>query len=266
MNEYAYINTSNGLNTKTFDGAMTRGEYISLLTNFIFADYEDEIAEVELTSLTDAGDISYSEAISDATNGVPSDMYETLSKAIALGIIDEDSLEWDSVICKSEAVKLLVSTIKTHNDLTGYAIGANQAWGSGYTVYEDGSYSYDASKDTDGGTDYANHLEQTWIKEEAYKQAGCSSNSEFVETYAPGQGTSEAWRAYALQNGADTTVGSWWVYYNTQAAGDEKSYAINQQTGEKMEAGPFTFFPNGGEFWGYGDEYNSNMEAYILSQ
>ena len=38
MNEYTYLNTSTGLNDKTFNTTMSRGEYIYLLTKYIYGD------------------------------------------------------------------------------------------------------------------------------------------------------------------------------------------------------------------------------------
>lgn len=266
MNEFAYINTSNGLNAKTFDGTMTRGEYISLLMNLIFADYEGEIPEVELTTLKDAGDINFATAINDASQGVPSDMYNVLKKAVALSIVDENSLEWDSALTKSDAIELFVKVNKVHNDLVGYAISADESFGSGYTVLENGGYTYDGSKDMDGGYDKESWLGSQWVKNEACKLAGCESMQEFIRAYAPGRDYGEAWRAYAQQNGADDVDGSCWIYYHGKAAGNEPSYAINKMTGEKIVAGPHAMLPGGLNFWGYGAEYETNSNEYILSQ
>ena len=188
MDAYAYINTSNGLNEKTFDGTMTRGEYISLLMNLIFKDYEGEIPETELAVLKDAGNITLAEAISDASKGAPSDMYTTLKNAVALGIVDEDSLEWDSVLTKADAIQLFIEANAVHNGLVGYFTLPSEAYKPGYTVNEDGSYSYDGSKDTSDSYDKEIWEGEQWLKDEAYKLAGCESMKEFVDTYAPGQG------------------------------------------------------------------------------
>ena len=40
MDEYAYVNTSTGLNEETFTSAMSRGEYIYLLANYYSQDYQ----------------------------------------------------------------------------------------------------------------------------------------------------------------------------------------------------------------------------------
>lgn len=48
--------------------------------------------------------------------------------------------------------------------------------------------------------------------------------------------------AYVKDQGADAYNGAWLIYYYGSAAGDQRSYAINQRTGEKMVAGPDSFF------------------------
>ena len=99
MDEYAYINTSNGINEQTFNSTMTKGEFIALVTNYIRADYlatlkewgytdlYSDTSDVTLSTVADAGDIKYSEAISDASKGVPTDLYETFKLAIKNGYL-----------------------------------------------------------------------------------------------------------------------------------------------------------------------------------
>ena len=48
--------------------------------------------------------------------------------------------------------------------------------------------------------------------------------------------------AYVKDQGADAYCGAWLIYYYGSAAGDKRSYAINQRTGEKMVAGPNSYF------------------------
>lgn len=127
MNEYAYLNTENGLTDKTFNTTMSRGEYIYLLTKSIFSqsnynDYLDGIGmkdeslseDVKLTTIKDGGDISLQDAINNVENGLPTDMYNTLARAVALGFIDEDDLNWDEAITKSEAVTLFIDAAETY--------------------------------------------------------------------------------------------------------------------------------------------------------
>ena len=42
--------------------------------------------------------------------------------------------------------------------------------------------------------------------------------------------------------GIDNICGAWFIYYYSSAAGDQRSYAINQRTGEKIVAGPYSYF------------------------
>ena len=127
MNEYTYLNTENGLNNKTFNTTMSRGEYIYLLTKSIFSqsnynDYldgvgmEDEslLEDVKLTTVKDGGDISLQDAINNVENGLPTDMYQTLARAVALGFITEDNINWDEAITKSEAVTLFIDAAETY--------------------------------------------------------------------------------------------------------------------------------------------------------
>lgn len=127
MNEYTYLNTENGLNDKTFNTTMSRGEYIYLLTKSIFSqsdynDYFDGVGmedeslseDVKLTTVKDGGDISLQEAINNVENGLPTDMYNTLARAVALGFIDEDDLNWDEAITKSDAITLFIDAAETY--------------------------------------------------------------------------------------------------------------------------------------------------------
>ena len=48
--------------------------------------------------------------------------------------------------------------------------------------------------------------------------------------------------AWVKSQGADELCGAWLIYYYGSAAGDKRSYAINQRTGEKIVAGPDSYF------------------------
>ena len=112
MNEYSYLNTDTGLNDKTFGTAMSKGEYIYMLANYYSQDYQAYmdnngyknniyLEDVTISTVSDAGDIKYSEAIKDSSKGVPSDMYKAFQTAINMDLITESDLEdWDSAITK----------------------------------------------------------------------------------------------------------------------------------------------------------------------
>ena len=126
MNQYTYLNTSTGLNDKTFNTTMSRGEYIYMLTNTIFNDaYTEMLAtvgktdeslseDVSLSTIKDGGDITLQDAISNPDNGVPTDMYKTLARAVALGFITEDDLNWDEAITKSDAIAIFIDATEVY--------------------------------------------------------------------------------------------------------------------------------------------------------
>ena len=125
MDEYTYLNTENGLNDKTFNTTMSRGEYIYMLTKCIYGDAyaqrmadagkEDETLsdDLSLTNIKDGGDITFQEALNNPENGLPTEMYQTLARAVALGFITEDTLNWDEAITKSEAINLFIDAVET---------------------------------------------------------------------------------------------------------------------------------------------------------
>lgn len=126
MNQYTYLNTENGLTEKTFNTTMSRGEYIYMLTNTIFNDkYTEMLAavgktdeslaeDVSLTTIKDGGNITFQDAISNPDNGLPTDMYKTLARAVALGFITEDDLNWDEAITKSDAITLFIDATEAY--------------------------------------------------------------------------------------------------------------------------------------------------------
>ena len=157
MNEYTYLNTENGLNDKTFNTTMSRGEYIYLLTKSIFSqsnynDYLDGVGmedeslseDVKLTTVKDGGDISLQDAINNVENGLSTDMYNTLARAVALGFITEDNLNWDEAITKSEAVTLFIDAAETYQ--TNMEEVNNKMFGlDGITASEDKTTSSETS-------------------------------------------------------------------------------------------------------------------------
>lgn len=126
MDEYTYLNTENGLTEQTFNTTMSRGEYIYMLTNTIFNDkYTEMLAavgktdeslaeDVSLTTIKDGGDITFQEALNNPENGLPTDMYKTLARAVALGFITEDDLNWDEAITKSDAITIFIDATEVY--------------------------------------------------------------------------------------------------------------------------------------------------------
>ena len=225
MNEYTYLNTENGLNDKTFNTTMSRGEYIYMLTKYIYGDTyaqrmeeaakEDETLsdDLSLTNIKDGGDISLQDAINNVENGLPTDMYNTLARAVALGFIDEDNLNWDEAITKSEAVTLFIDAVDT-------------------------AYANSMFVTASEGTVEATNSEGLTVDEAV--TADVEYIDELVKDYDGDLFTK--YDAYVKDQGADELCGAWLIYYYGSAAGDQRSYAINQRTGEKIIAGPDSYF------------------------
>lgn len=130
MDNYCYINTSNGLNEKSFESTMSRGEYIYMLTKALFGDEyssrleeagkeETDVDSVTFTTLKDGGDVTYQEALNSTDKGLPTDMFNTFKKAAAIGFVTEDSLNWDEAITKSEAINLFIDAVEVYQTNTG---------------------------------------------------------------------------------------------------------------------------------------------------
>lgn len=245
MNQYSYLNTSNGLTDKTFNTTMSRGEYIYMLTKCIYGDAyaqrmeeagkEDETLsdDLSLTNIKDGGDITFQEALNNPENGLPTEMYQTLARAVALGFITEDTLNWDEAITKSEAINLFIDAVET-------------SYGNAMFV---------TNKD---GTPEATNSEGLTVDEAT--KADYDYMDSLVANYEGDLFTK--YDAYVKDQGADAYNGAWLIYYYGSAAGDQRSYAINQRTGEKMVAGPDSFFygtsldDDGAEpFWGTDKTY-----------
>ncbi len=70
---------------------------------------DDRLAEdVTLTILKDGGNLSFLEALDNPDNGLPTEMCNTLARAIALGFIKENEIHWEEAITKSEAISLFI--------------------------------------------------------------------------------------------------------------------------------------------------------------
>ena len=219
MDEYAYLNTSTGLNDKNFSSAMSKGEYIYLLANYYSQDFQaymdnngfknnTYLEDVTISTVSDAGDISFSEAISDSSKGVPSDMYKAFQTAINMNLITESDLEdWDSAITKGEAIRLFTSMSLTYYQVAGQDSLTDEITDN--IVYPDVN-----PEDVDPKT--------TTMDADTAFALGKKELAEVTEQY----GGYEAWTAYAQSQGADATGGWCWIYYTGQGAGSEESYAV----------------------------------------
>lgn len=247
MNQYSYLNTSNGLTDKTFNTTMSRGEYIYMLTNTIFNDaYAEMLATVgkedetlsddlSLTNIKDGGNITFQEALNNPENGLPTEMYQTLARAVALGFVTEDTLNWDEAITKSEAISLFIDAVDTSY----------------------GNSMFATAKD---GTPEATNSEGLTVDEATALDVDYIDN--IVDELGYEGDLFTKYDAYVKDQGADELCGAWLIYYYGSAAGDQRSYAINQRTGEKMVAGPDSFFygtslddDEAAPFWGTDKTY-----------
>ena len=247
MDEYAYVNTSTGLNKETFTSEMSRGEYIYLLANYYSQDFQaymdnngyknnTYLEDVTISTVSDAGDISFSEAIADSSKGVPSDMYRAFQTAINMNLITESDLEdWDSAITKGEAIRLFTSMSLTYYQIAGQDSLTDEITDN--IVYPDVNPEDVDPKTTNMDADTAFAL-------------GKKENAEIDEKY----GSSEAWAAYALSQGADGIGGWCWVYYTGQGAGSEESYAVYMKEGSARYGEVFhlgDYLPDGTLFTGH---------------
>ena len=248
MNEFAYINTSNGLNQGSFITAMTKGEYICMVTNLIKADYLAEIeaqgyediyanAEVTLSTIKDAGDITLKEAMNDPSQGIPTDMYNTFKTAVQHGLLPESVLEdWDTSITKAEAIELFVG------------MAANYSSNIGNVLYT--------------GSDTAVDSETVGSNEEA-------ELADFADTL-PGEGTNdEKLLAWVKSQGGDYMFGWTVIFEHGRGAGSEPTYGLylkpgSDRYGERFVVGDY--LPCGTQLTGTWEEYQEWMGQDFINQ
>ena len=265
MDEYSYINTSNGLNEKSFSSTMTRGEYIALVTNYLRANYLAEIeangyvdnysdtSSVSITTVKDAGDIKYQKAINDADKGVPTDLYNTFKVAIANGYLTEDTLsDWDSALTKADALELFTTM-------------ATNAYNT-YQLYSD--YIDPVTATTDSTDSSTSEADAPRAETGAYLVTDEDGNAVLKEEYeienskwADINGKWDAvhqWSLYAQSQGADGAAGWCWTYDHGKAAGDQPSYAVYMKEGSPDYGKVFhvgDYLPDGTQFCGTMEEY-----------
>lgn len=92
---------------------------------------------------------------------------------------------------------------------------------------------------TEGGTSEATNSEGLTVDEAS--QADYEYMEEEIYKYYEGDIDTQM-AAVKKDYGIDSLCGAWFIYYYGSAAGDQRSYAINQRTGEKIVAGPNSYF------------------------
>ena len=266
IDEYSYINTSNGLNEKSFSSTMTKGEYIALVTNYLRANYLAEIeangyvdnysdtSSVSITTVKDAGDIKYQKAINDADKGVPTDLYNTFKVAIANEYLTEDTLsDWDSALTKADALELF--TTMATNAYNTYQLYSDYIDPS--TIANNSSESSDSSASSDSSENSNVNKEEVEIE-----------NSKWADINGKWDAVHQ-WNLYAQSQGADGGAGWCWVYINGKAAGDQPSYAVYMKEGSPDYGKVFHVgdtLPDGTKFNGTMEEYAANMGNEIIKE
>ena len=260
MDEYAYVNTSTGLNEETFTSAMSRGEYIYLLANYYSQDYQaymdnngfknnTYLEDVAISTVSDAGDISFSDAISDPGKGVPSDMYKAFEIATNMELISESDLEdWDAAITKGEAVRLFTTMSFMYYHVAGDGSLMDEI--AENIIYPDVNPEDVDPKATNIDGDIAFAL-------------GKQEFNEVTEEY----GGYEPWTGYAQSQGADGTIGWCWVYDTGKGAGSEESYAVYMKEGSPRYGEVFhvgDYLPDGSLFTGANHQEYRMAENRIL--
>ena len=260
MDEYAYVNTSTGLNEETFTSAMSRGEYIYLLANYYSKDYQAYmdnndfknniyLKDIVISTVSDAGDISFSDAISDPGKGVPSDMYKAFEIAKNMELISESELEdWNAAITKGEAVRLFTTMSFMYYLAAGDCSLMDEI--AKNIIYPNVNPEDVDPKATDIDGDIAFAL-------------GKQEYNEVTEAY----GGYEPWTGYAQSQGADGTIGWCWVYDTGKGAGSEESYAVYMKEGSPRYGEVFhvgDYLPDGSLFTGANHQEYRMAENRIL--
>ena len=267
MDEYSYINTSNGLNEKSFSSTMTKGEYIALVTNYLRANYLAEIeangyvdnysdtSSVSITTVKYAGDIKYQKAINDADKGVPTDLYNTFKVAIANGYLTEDTLsDWDSALTKADALELF--TTMATNAYNTYQLYSDYIDPS--TIANNNS---DESSDNSDSSDSSENSNVNKEEEEIRNSKWADINGAWDAVHQ--------YNLYAQSQGADHSSGWSWCYIHGEGAGDQPSYAVYMKEGSPDYGKVFhvgDYLPDGNQFCGTMEEYAANMGNEIIKE
>lgn len=213
MDNYCYINTSNGLNEKSFESTMSRGEYIYMLTKALFGDEyssrleeagkeEIDVDSVTFTTLKDGGDVTYQEALNSPDKGLPTEMFNAFKKAAAIGFITEDSLNWDEAITKSEAINLFIDAVEVYQTNTG-SVNTEPEETNGNTAGD----LYVPTEEDNQIEDEASQAiaEATKADEQLQSEAGQTTSEESNYTVTPMTATLYAQQAVNLRQGPGTT-------------------------------------------------------------
>ena len=247
MNDYAYINIENGLNEGVFNTAMSRGEYIYMITNLIYSDYKETLeakgckdiwaptSDITLSTVSNAGDIKFSEAISNAS-GVPSDMYDTLKLAVQYQLIPESILEdWDSSITKADALEIFISMVSNYSSGCGSSVSTS----SYENLKVDREVDEVIAIAKELGYDLSAETAQSIVwSDRDPTDIGVLESVDTVEFIQELTGkedvTQEDFQEWAMSQGADYAFGWTFIYEHGSAAGDQPSYGVYMKEGSPL--------------------------------
>lgn len=143
MNDKCYVNiTDSSLTKDNFTKSMTRAEFIYMVMNEVYgsdAINAYDVSKVELSDCKDGGDVSTKQGytntngsalslefmLSNPDGGLQTSLYKAVAMASDLSIISSET-RWDEPVTKTEAIEILVDTIKTLNPATEETIGINE--------------------------------------------------------------------------------------------------------------------------------------------
>ncbi|MBR1591621.1 MAG: hypothetical protein IJ666_01235 [Ruminococcus sp.] len=136
MDGKSYISTSdNSLTEKTFNGKMTRAEYVYLVMKEVYGEESIEGVDISTSKLTDAKENTkasgskveiLTDILQNPDNGLPTDLFKSLVKANSIGVIPAET-RWDESITKSEAIDIFVDTVQAFNEENGYAVDETES-------------------------------------------------------------------------------------------------------------------------------------------
>ncbi len=141
--------TSKSLNNLTYNGSITRAEYIYLLMHRYFRDELSAAApnSQTFTDAKDGGDIATKQkfdtalpnwksyeltyALQNPDDGLPTELYKGLVVAKELGIITDET-RWDEPITQSDAIELLCKALQLDDSIPTFSYKLGEM--TGYTA------------------------------------------------------------------------------------------------------------------------------------
>ena len=258
----SYLTTADkSLNNQTFNGTITRGEFIYMIVNNIFGSdiiSNTDISNVNLRdckattkkyeykedSYIKSYDLNY--AIQSPDDGAPADLYQAIAVANKLGVIGGES-RWDEALTKSEGVELIIDAILAYNNLNGFKIEteSGEVSETDYTARAEAKYKEVA--------------DQLSISQEAYVK-------EYLEMIENGCTPEQAEEAL-LATHPNTEA-------PTQAPEQPTSGTTVEKPVEKPTVDPFTIEPSGkytekqelvdGAFTFYLRTYENGAKEYVV--